>query len=377
MTDAVDREVAPAARLGLLLARADLGYIGAAIGGGVSERALAFLQHGVLVAFEAYEFCSRQLGIDMPDLSWDKTLATAARNTGKFFDDNRRDLGELTADVNALADAMRQSFTVGWRRRLARAVGIQNPDLGVMSVTFVPVHTSVTIAYHAGSRVPGPDPIAQASRAAYDLAQGVGQIAVALGANVAMHRPPATELDGEWSWGDGESPACYAAAFAGDLRVSHVPLMLMLHGAVATAALLAGTDCCSECRVAAFKHRFVVAHHVTRSLVKLRRAGVLEPAATTRVDAMLGEEPVVAVMGMRALRNGLLHLGLSDVPASVFASADPLGAVVAHYAAGRSFGEVRGVTDEAVAGLHAHLTEWLLAAAPGATGFAGVLRPPA
>lgn len=371
-----DRALTPAAHLGLLLARADLGYIRAALEGGVVERALAFLQHAVLVAFEAYAFCSRQLGLDMPDLAWDQTLATACRNTGKFFDDSRRDLVQLASEVNALADATREAFTAGWSRRLARAIGVNNPDVGVMFVKSVPVSTTVTMAYHAGAQVPGPDNVQQAGRVAHDLAQGVGQMVAMLGAHEATHRPPASDLDAEWSWGDGESPACYAEAFAGDLPVSYVPLMVMLQGAVAGAALLARTDCCSECRVAAFKHRLVVAHHVARSLVKLKSGGVLGPAAATRVDAMLTETAVLEILRMRALRNGLVHLGLSDVPESAFSSPDPFGAVVAHYA-GHSYAEVKHLTEQAVAQLHAHFTLWLLTAPRGGTGIAGLLRAPA
>lgn len=375
--DAADPELVPAARLGLLLARADLGYIRAALDGEVVERTLAFLQHAVLVAFEAHAFCSRQLGINMPALAWDRTLAAASRNTSKFFDDNRRDLSQLASDVNALADATRAAFTAGWRRQLARALGIYNPDLGVMSVTSVPVSTTVTMAYHAGAQVPGPDNEEQANRAARDLAQGVGQMVALLGAHEATHRPPASEFDGQWSWGDGESPSCYAEAFAGNVPVRYVPLMLMLQGAVATAALLTRTDCCTDCEVAAFKHRFVVAHHVGRSLVKLKDTGVLGRAAATRVDSMLADAALVEVVGMRALRNGLVHLGLSDVPEVAFASPDPWGSVIGHYTAGRTYADVHHLTEEAIRPLHTHLTEWLLTAPPGGAGIAAVLRAPA
>lgn len=372
-----DRELSPAFRLGLLLARADLGYVRAALDGGVVERGLAFLQHSVLVAFEAREFCSRQLGVDMPGLAWDHSLATASRNTNKFFDDTRRDLEQLASDVNTFGVATRDAYTGGWRRRLARAAGIHNPDLGVMIVASVPVSTTVTMAYYAGAQVPGPDNVQQAGRAVHDLARGVGQMVATLGADTVTHRPPASELDSEWSWRDGESTAYYAEAFAGNLSVRYVPLMIMLQSAAATAALLARTDCCSECAVAAFKHRLVVAHHVARSLIKLKDAGVLGPGAARRVDAALTEPSVSEVLGLRALRNGFVHLGLSDVPDRVFASPDPLEAVVAHYSAGRSYTQVEHMADQAAAVLHSHLTEWLLTTAPEGTGPAAVLRPPA
>lgn len=364
-----------AAQLGLLLAQGDLGYICAALAGGVTERALAFLQYSVFVAFEAYAFCTQQLGIDIPPLAWDENLAAASRNSAKFFDEKRRDLAQLTAEVNALADATREAFTggVGWMRR---ALGIDNPDLGVLFVASTPVQTTVTMAHYAGGQVPGPANLAQAGGVAHDLAQGVGEMVGLLDAHLVAHRPPASDLDAEYAWRDGASPACYAEAFAGDLPATQVPLMLMLHGAVATAALLARTDCCGDCRFAAFKHRLVVAHHVARSLERLRETRALCPAAGTRVNAMLAEAPVVEVVGMRALRNGLVHFGLSDVPASAFASPDPRGSLVAHYAAGRGYAEVRHIADDAVTRLRAHLTDWLLTAPPGGTGITGRLRAP-
>lgn len=372
-----DSAIPPPAQLGLLLARADLGYIRSALDGGVVERGLAFLQHAVLVAFEAYGFCSRQLGLDLPALAWDQTLATASRNTGKFFDDNRRDLLQLASEVNALADRTHEAFTGGLRGRLTRALGVFSPDLGVMFVTSIPVSTTVTMAYHAGALVPGPDNLQQAGRTVHDLAQGVGQVVAMLGAHEATHRPPASELDAEWSWRDAESPAFYSEAFAGEILAEYVPLMVMLQGAVATAALVARTDCCGECGVAAFKHRLVVAHHVARSLVKLQSAGLLGSAAAMRVDALLSEASVVEVLGMRALRNGLVHLGLSDVPESAFASPDPFGSVVAYYAAGHSYAEVQQVVDRAVARLHAQLTDWLLTPSQGRAGIIGITRAPA
>lgn len=374
--DRSDHELSPAAQLGLQLARADLGYVAAALAGRVVGRALTFLPHAVLVAFEAHAFCSRQLGIEMPELAWNQALATAARNSGKFFDDNRRDLTQLVSDVNTLAEATRKAFTSGVRRRLARSLGCYNPDLSVLFVTAKPVSTNVTFAFHAGAKIPGPHSGEQAGRTAHDLARGVGQMVTILGGDTT-HRPPASDLDAEWSWRDGESQACYGEAFGGELPASHVPLMLMLQGAVATAALLARTDCCSECQVAAFKHRLVVAHHAARSLWKLKNAGPLGRAAAERVDAMLAEPPMAEVARMRALRNGLVHLGLSDVPESAFASPNPLGSVVAHYETGRTQEYVDHVTNEAIAKLHAQLTEWLLTAPPGGTGVTAVLRPPA
>lgn len=111
--------------------------------------------------------------------------------------------------------------------------------------------------------------------------------------------------------------------------------------------------------------------------MKFKNAGLLTSAAATRVDTLLSEASVIEVLRMRALRNGLVHLGLSDVPDSAFGSRDPFGSVVAHYAAGHSYEEVAQVVDRAVARLHVQLTDWLLTPAHGKGGILGLLRAPA
>lgn len=131
----------PPTQLGLLLARADLGYVRAALEGGPVGRGLAFLPHAILVAFEAHAFCSRRLGLTMPMLAWNYELAAASRNSGKLVDDNRPDLTSLASEDQHVAAATRLAFTGGWRRRLARSLGIRNRDLSVLSVQGIPVST--------------------------------------------------------------------------------------------------------------------------------------------------------------------------------------------------------------------------------------------
>lgn len=366
----------PPALLGLALARADLGYVRAALEDGHVERALAFLQYAVLVAYEAHAFGSRQLNLDMPQLGWNPAVAAAARNGAKFFDDNRRSMGRLAAEVAQFDMATRQAFMSGPMRRLARALGIRNPDLAVLMVRSVPVATNITIAFNTGAQVPGPGNIREAGQVVHDLALGVGQMVAEIGAADTPHRPPGGGLESDWSWGDGVSSDCYAEAFAGDIPRTYVPLMLMLQGAAATAAFAARTDCCESCQVAAFKHRLVVAHHLARSMQVLIDARVLDPPALSRVTAMLTTSAVVDVLGLRALRNGLVHLGVSDVPAAAFDSPAPLPAVVSHYSSGRSYAVIDETVRQALAHMNKGLSGWLLTPTPGGVGFDGLLRPP-
>lgn len=211
----------------------------------------------------------------------------------------------------------------------------------------------------------------------HDLAYGVGQMIAALGAADDPHSPPAADLDEAWSWADGDSDKCYAQAFAGEVGPQTVPLLLLMQGAAATATLLASTDCCGECRLAAFKHRLIVAHHIARSLAILRNSEWAGPAAGARVDALLEDPDVRRVLGLRALRNGLVHLGLSDVPTIAFAASDPARAVIEHYASGRPLETVDAFVRRALDRFHGGLTGWLLGSPRDGVGLVGLLRPPA
>ncbi|MFI7025750.1 hypothetical protein ACIBMZ_23845 [Micromonospora sp. NPDC049900] len=379
MSSAVNKaraEVEASAQLGLLIARADLGYVCAAIGGSVVERGLVFLQHAVLVAFEAHAFCTRQLGIAMPDLLWDPALAAASRTRGKFFDDNRRDIEKLAGDIRLLADATRASFREGRRRRLARLLGIHNPDLAVLSVRQIPVATSISLAFHSGNQIPGPNNIQAAGRVVHDLAVGIGQMVSALGLAEAKHSAPAGELDSAWVWGDGDSKECYLQAFSGDVPERYVPLLLLLQNAVATAASVATSRCCGDCGFAAFKHRLVVVHHAVRSLAKLNNTPSLDKASFARLESLLDDPGLAEVLRLRSLRNGLVHLGLSDVPPKVFTADHPLEGVIMHYASGQGYADVDALVSRSLALINDQLTEWLLTPPDGGVGFAGLLRPP-
>ncbi|MEV4845085.1 hypothetical protein AB0K20_17955 [Micromonospora matsumotoense] len=374
--DGARAEAEASAQLGLLIARADLGYVRAAIEGDVVERGLTFLQHAVLVAYEAHAFCTRQLGIAMPDLLWDAALAAASRTSGKFFDDKHRDIEKLAGDIRRLTDATRASFREGRRRRLARLLGIHNPDLAVLSVHQIPVATSISLAFHAGTQVPGPSNIQAAERVVHDLATGVGQIVAVLGLAEVKHSAPAGELDSAWVWGDGDSQECYSQAFSGDVPERYVPLLLLLQNAVATAASVATSNCCNDCRFAAFKHRLVVAHHAARSLAKLNATPSLNKATLARVRSLLDDPGPSGVLRLRSLRNGLVHLGLSDVPREAFAADNQVEGVIMHYTSGQGYADVDALVSRALTMLNEQLTQWLLEPPDGGIGFAGLLRPP-
>jgi hypothetical protein len=72
-----------------------------------------------------------------------------------------------------------------------------------------------------------------------------------------------------------------------------------------------------------------------------------------------------------------VHLGLSDVPAEVFTTEDPIHAVIKHYTSGRRYEDVDMLVWGALGHLHEELTQWLLEAPKGEVGFARLLQPPA
>jgi hypothetical protein len=363
----------PPAKVGLALARADLGYIRAVIETTQAERALTFLPYAVLVAFEAHAFCTQQLGIRLPILAWNDELAAAVRTNNKLFDDSRRDLKALSRDIVLVAAETRAAFRGGWKRQLARALHIWNPDLSVLMLHDVPVSTNVSMGFHAAIQVPGPRNQEAAGRVVHDLAYGVGQMIAALGLAEQQHRAIAL-ADMDWIWGDGDSVVCYAEMFAGEIPDGSVPLLVLLQGASATAHFLADADCCNDCWLAAFKHRLVAAHHIARSLTIVRPT-LATSALTRRIDWLLDHEDVRTVQELRALRNGLVHLGLSDAPLTLFAATDPATAVIEHYAQ-RSIGTANKQIKRALEHMQGRLTEWMLQSPPGGTGLLALLRPP-
>jgi hypothetical protein len=362
--------------LGLRIAQADLGYVRGALDSGLVERGIVFFPHAVLVAFEAHAFCTRQLRMALPELAWNDDVAAAARTSGKLFDDNRRTLDDLQVEVARIAAATRDAYRGGWRRKLGRRLGIANPDLSVLVVDGVPLTTNVTAAFHAGGQHHDPAHAAAGREVMHDLAQGVGQMVAALGVADERHLAPGAGLEHGLEWFDGDSVLCYAEAFVGEVPSEAVPLLVLLQGAAATAAMLASTDCCDACRFAAFKQRLVVTYHLARSLAKVQVAGPSGGAAGKVAEDLLADQDIAAVSALRRLRNGLVHLGLSDAPVDVFTSAEPTVAIVEHYAGRRAFGDVDALVSRALERITDRLTTWMLAAPLGGVGLAALLKPP-
>lgn len=139
---------------------------------------------------------------------------------------------------------------------------------------------------------------------------------------------------------------------------------------------VATSNCCNDCRFAAFKHRLVVAHHAVRSLTKLNETPSLNKAIRARAESLLDDPGLAEVLRLRSLRNGLVHLGLSDVPSKVFAADDPVDGVIMHYASGQGYADIDALVNRALAILNEQLTQWLLKPPDGGIGFAGLLRQP-
>jgi len=92
--------------------------------------------------------------------------------------------------------------------------------------------------------------------------------------------------------------------------------MLTIQNAATAADQLSRTDCCGECRSAATKHRLIVAYQSAVALRQLQGSDLsISEAGQWFLTQALNDPQCGKLLetGYRKLRNGLLHLGLSDI----------------------------------------------------------------
>ena len=94
----------PHTALAIALARADLAYLhGAVMRPDDPTQRWVFLQYAVMTSYETRHYFQVQLGVEAPEAPWPLETATAARMSGKYFDDNRRFLSGVVDHFAELA----------------------------------------------------------------------------------------------------------------------------------------------------------------------------------------------------------------------------------------------------------------------------------
>lgn len=360
------------------LMRADLSYSGGALlrGPDVTGGWL-FVQHAVMTAYEARQYLSRQLGEAVPLSMWREDMAGAARNAGKYFDDSTRLLPGVVAFFEELLRAIELSFLPA--DRPAPWFDFLRDDFAVLMFRGLPITTNVGGYFAVGAAPHEVASTEQLGLRVRDLAAGIGQMLAHSGADTQQgHQGPLPFKDEEFDWWDGRSSRSLRAVFGGCLRPAMAAALMTVQGAALTANELARTTCCPDCQFAAFKHRLIVTYQSLASLDQLNKSDVSVGAVGRRyLGEALGDDGGAAVIlsrKFRALRNGLLHLGLSDVPLDSMGRL-AMDEVVLHYTGAASVAVVVTQVDDALAHVADTLIKWCLSAAEEG-GLATTLRKP-
>lgn len=366
----------PYVALSVSLARADLSYVhGALMRDNDPTARWVFLQYAVMVSFEARRYVERELQIPAPEALWPEDMASAARTSGKYFDDNRRFLTGVVSYFDELIEANRATFYPEYRR--AKWLDWMRRDLAVLLLDGVPVATNISGYFSAGLSPAQLLDRAHLGAQIHDLAAGVGQTIAWLQAGQGHRGPLDFEFD-RFEWRDAKAAEALRQVFGGDLQPPVAAAMMTVQSAASGAQRLAQTTCCAQCVTAAFKHRLIVAYQSSVALRHvLQSPRAVSPEGKALLATALSDPACVHLLGAgyRKLRNGLLHLGLTDVPTphdSQLTMAD----VICHYTGAQSPEEVVTTVDQALGVVTRSLEAWCLTAPPDGPGLSRVLYRP-
>jgi hypothetical protein len=368
----------PHVALAIAVARADLAYLLPVLLRSNSRAELAFVQYAVMTSYETRLFFEKQVGVDVPEALWSEEIAKSARMSGKYLDDKQRGyLPGLVSYFDKLVAANRSFFLPETRRW--RCLDWLRHDWALLLLDGVPVMSNVGEFFAAGVR---PDQVMdQDSLGPHfrDLAAGVGQTASWVGAP-QDHRGPLEVDSGRIEWWDAHSSKVVGQVFCGDFDVPTALAMLTIQNAATAADRLSRTDCCAACQGAALKHRMIVAYECAVSLQHLRDSRVALSASGGKYLGQALNDPHCLKLlkpGYRKLRNGLLHLGFTDIPATAGSSLT-FDDVLCSYTGESSPSDVLDTVDGALAAVARALEAWCLTPPKGGKGLRAMLhRPPA
>lgn len=340
---------------GRRMAKGDLGYIA----GMLDQSALVGLcvvPYAALVAYEADGFLSRALGHQ--SVLAGSSTATPARMASKIFDDKRASVEDISRTLGNLAAEFEEAFRGGPRRAIARMLGIFNPDLSVLTLDGRPLLYGAVVPFQLGIPSLGPDGMTSLRPQVRALAERIGRLAAQLSIKLGQHQRASDVLD-SLSALDAVSADYNAAAFGGHASVHDVLLLSLLHNNVAVGAQLAKAGCCTSCTSAAVKHQFVTTYQAARSVQLILGDDLLTGILRGRLGEIANSDEVQYVLQHRALRNSLVHLGLSDRPDEIVAASDPTAALI-EADLGVPFAEAARRIQQAASALDDQLVDWLL-----------------
>lgn len=337
------------------MARSDLGYVTGALTSNSPIATLSFMPYAALVAYEADRFLTEARGAES---RLEGTLAKAARMAGKIFDDRCTAIEEVSHILRDLAAGNEQHFRGGTKRKVARFLGIFNPDLSVFMLDNVPLIYGTVLPFQLGLHTLSSGGLNEWRPALHATAEAMGTFAQTFDLRLGDHRGDTT-LGGRLSALDAVSSKYNAAIFGGQAAPHDALLLGLLMNNAAVGARLGVSRCCPSCCSAAIKHTFVAGYHTALSLQLLLEADLLTTTLRDHLSTLVESPQAQFFRSHRSLRNSLVHLGISDRSVGIVAAADPVVALI-EADLGEPFAKGASLIEDATAALDAALTAWLL-----------------
>lgn len=364
-------ELDPSEVVAVDIARADMHYVGNSFLGlphSAIAAEIALLQYGVMAAYEAQLHFGKTLGWDL-DANWDADIAKAARMSGKFFADRKRNLHGVVAHFEQLLQANRGAFFPPDRR--GRLFDFLRHDLSVVFLGDRPYTSLVSAHYLTGLGAEQVSDFETVGPVVGRLSTGVGNIAGFLlrGSGIAFHGPGPVP---PFQWFDGKSSVALPRLFGGELEPALAAALLTVHS-ISSSALMSGSrSLCPWCEVGARKHRFVALFQALTALQNMRADG----ATIVQFEGVLeflDDPETVWVLGQSKLRNGLVHLGLQDIASSLGTRSTIDDAVRAYTGEDPETVSIRVLKH--LTRFVDFLTRWMLSPPPRTETFVAALRP--
>jgi hypothetical protein len=356
--------------IALDIARADMHYVATSLIGlppSAAAGEVGLLQYGVMSAYEAQLHFGKTLGWRL-SADWDDGIAKAARMSGKFFADTKRNLDGVVSHFEDLLRANHGAFFAPNRR--GRLFDFLRDDLAVVSLNGRPYTSLVCAHYLAGL---GPDEVgehASVGPAILRLSTGVGNVAGALldSSGIAWHEHGPIP---DFVWLDGKSTVALPRLFGGELEGALAAALMTVHSISMCAVHSRSRSLCGWCETAARKHRFVALFQSLTALEIMRHDGV-RPPRSDEMMAFLEHPESEWVLGQSKLRNGLVHLGLQDIASSIVPGSTVDDAVRVY--TGQAPDEIAERVESHLVRFVDLLTAWMLAPTVKGDVFLGALH---
>ncbi|WP_091470891.1 hypothetical protein [Paenarthrobacter nitroguajacolicus] len=358
--------------IALEVARTDMHYVSASLLHAPPELVaaeIALVQYGAMAAYESQLYFARTLGRNL-EADWAPDTAKAARMSGKFFADNKRNLDGVVSHFDELLKANHGAFFPADR---AMQFDVLRDDLSVITVDGRPYTSLISAHYLTGLGPAHTASFDEVGPAIRSLSVGIGNIAGALLQNsgIAMHAHapmPSVEF-----W-DATSTDALPRLFGGGLSPSLAAALLTVQSIAATAERGTARTVCQWCEAGARKHRFVALFQSLTAVTILRDA---RPEVFSEdMIALLAEPETEWLLAQSKLRNALIHLGMQDI-ASKIKPGETLDHVVATYTDLHA-DEVAVRVSDHLSRFVTILTKWMLTPPVDGNSFMAALhRPPA